>query len=453
MTVTAVALHPAGNEETEALNRLLKRGVPEGPVLELLRLFDRATALVLNRESTSGSYDLLRGMQVTTLAMNKDLPGMTDVVAAGLGPLLDDECPFPRIRFKTGKLRAVIYCHRGVWHFLATGTAAIWRPNSENQYCAVLVDLITVLRPRILAAASISRLLRSVKVGATIHACIDQRVSTVRLGTTELVLSDAMSGVIWSAYAPIAATERNLIVQRLLIGKVNKWRRGEWLFGDNAIPPGYCLTERRLAIDEAMVGAVKRIIELLADPRASSIWTVGELGKAGLRSREPGPGRGRPLSATTNHSSTIRGLAKFLPLYATGKQVLRLAVPFPGLDDFAGLPVNRVDGLDDHGFVELPYDLDVPPGGWADADLLETALQAWQEQEYGTGERIEVRPQGRAAGPIRRLFSHVRVRSADGEPLRLRADRSGALELVVDRSQRAAGPVGQPSPGGRGVQS
>lgn len=435
-TITSAPPTPLATEVVEAIDRLLARGVYDSEIARLLSSPHRALALVATRESFLYAMTLLDGMFSTTLAFNTDLPGVEEVLAQGLGPLKDDESPFARIRFRSGSLRGVLYEHKGVWYFTATGSAALSKEGSTNEYASVLSDILTVLRPHLLAAANISRLLRSPKVGVMIESAIIDRVDRVRLGSTELDLSNEMSAVVWHAFAAIASVERNLIVQRLAIGRINKWKRGEWFFGKMVQPPGYVLVDKRLVLDPSQKDLVAGILSVLADQSMPAGVASLELGKLGLKTRA---GRGAKVNfgLSRDPSSSVEGLYRWVPLWATGIHDVTLKVPFPNLNHFAGVPVERLDA-DTNGFVRLRYEPGVPVGGWAEPEVLALATLARDNSRLVEPNTRPYRPQGRGAATRRGLFGGMLIRDVlSSHLLRFRHRNADTLELLVTHEDRA----------------
>ncbi|MBR7540291.1 hypothetical protein KC221_29330, partial [Mycobacterium tuberculosis] len=60
----------------QAIDRLMARGTPEGPIAELLAEVERAIALLSSRESPRYDTALLAGVHEANLRENADLPGI-----------------------------------------------------------------------------------------------------------------------------------------------------------------------------------------------------------------------------------------------------------------------------------------------------------------------------------------------------------------------------------------
>jgi hypothetical protein len=425
--VTAAASSSAYGREA-ALSRLLAAGTPEGPIAELLEQKHRAHALVVSRESPLYGFLLLDGMFATTLALNADLPGSEVVLEAGLAPLTDETSPFPRLRFRSRGLRAVVYTHEGVWYLTATGSAAMSKSGSNNEFASVLCDLLEVLSPHLLAAASISRLLRSNRVAAQVQGAIEERVDTVKLGDVVIDLRSEMSGIIWAAYAAMATTERNLIVQRLALGRINTWRRGEWFYGKSAIPPGYRLDDdSRLVVDAGQRTLVESVIGVLANEELSPSVAAFELGRLGLKTRQRGTPE-RNFAESRDPSSSVPNLRRWVDLWATGRHEVTMVVPFANLDSFGGQRVIRSEHSP-YGHVVLPYEPGLPPNGWASAELL--ALAASLRDGTPPRSALTGQKRGRSAARKQRILTGMKVSEAGSTNLRIRHRTTRSIEIVA----------------------
>jgi hypothetical protein len=225
--------------------------------------------------------------------------------------------------------------------------------------------------------------------------------------------------IMWSTLSMVAASERNLIVQRLTAGLVAKYRRGEWIRGSAAIPLGYRLDggTKNLAVDPGQAGTLVQAFTLLADPQLP-MWKVAQaLADAGVTTHTARKRYG-PQATVADFSDPetfLRQLLRWAPTYRTGRHVTRWPNPFHGAQHIAGMPV--VGGTEEEpGHLSFEYDWgrpDVP------RELIDAALAVRARPTASTG----------AAGK-RRIPPLNGVRwFQDGLEYQLRGARSDTYEV------------------------
>lgn len=413
----------------EAFRALLALGVIEGDLIEAL-LTVHAFFVIRESAVESGERPMLDGMMTTTLMFGHDQPGVAEVEEVGIDALYGKACPFPRLLIRGSELQASLFVHEGCAYLLAAGTAA--KAQNEKSFARVFLTALEALQPELLIAANMGRLLRSHRIGAEVQAGVTDYVSQVRLGALDIDLTDPMSAMIWTTFASLAAIERDLIVQRLSLGRINAWRRCGWALGP--LPPGYYFDESgRFAPDPSQWELVQEMLPVLADSTLSAGEAVARLGALGVRSRGP---RGKRLSDTSlatvkNPSSAIRNLLRWAPLWAEGSWVQRLRVPFPKLATFGGLPVRRLD--DKSAVVSLRSDPGVPDGGWAERDVLD-ALMARYDQEFGEDDDASFTPRTPEVLLLAGLMGQL-----DDKPAELRPGENEDSYRLVRMDTEAAG--------------
>lgn len=242
----------------------------------------RADALLVARESNTSALPLLLGMILQTLGQFRDLPGRAALAAAGLDPLMYPS-RWRAQTFRRGGTRAVLFCVEGTWCLYSMGSAAQTDVDKDNGFVTILEEVLDQLRPRDVYIATFSRLVRSSDFSGTIQAAMKR--NRCRLHCREMTIDlcrDPMAGQMWQFLGIFSAMERDMIVTRLVLGTLHRFRTTGWYLPASCLPYGYKLVGKRVVIDEAARPLVRRLCELLADPALTSTQIVVELVRHGL---------------------------------------------------------------------------------------------------------------------------------------------------------------------------
>lgn len=312
----------------------------------------RVPLLVVCRESSEYDRVLMEGMVQQTLAYVGDRPSVAIARDLAIRPLTDGGgVGLPVVPLVYGRARATLFEIEGD-HFLYSMTSAAKSDAvGDNAWTQLAVGVLAALRPQRLVVASMSRLVRSFEHSAVMLQAVSRHVDEVQAGPTTLRMrgEGSESGqLMWALMAMVAASERQLIVQRLTAGMVAKYRRGEWLKGLGAVPLGYRLdpSSKALIVDPDQTSALHAAWTLLADRSVPSWAIVRRLGEMGISTPRVRKLRGEDATVAdlVDPQTYLRHLLKWVPLYLTGEHVTRWQNPFEGAPHVAGMPVHKGRG-------------------------------------------------------------------------------------------------------------
>jgi len=375
----------------------------------LVSLCYRVPHLTVCRESNEFDRVLMEGMVAQTLAYQRDRPSYAIARELGIrmlgnsransldvldGSGVTHTVHFARIRY--GRAQAVLFQIDGDWFLYSMTSAAKRNIAGENDWTLLLTGVLEALQPKRVLVASISRLVRSFQDSGLVHHTVSRHVDEVQAGHQVLRMKGPGSEtdqLQWSFFVMVAASERNLIVQRLTAGVVAKYRRGQWVKGHGAIPLGYCLDpdSKVLRVNPDETEALTTAWTLM-NSAESARRIVSRLGAMGvsthtLRSRY---GAGATVADHADPESFLRRMRGWSHLYLTGEHTTAYPNPFEGIDHLAGMPITK-DGQG-HEWLEFSYQPgrpDVDPG------LVQSALRRHQERSRGV--RVGGAAQGRVA--------------------------------------------------------
>ncbi|MEZ0579288.1 hypothetical protein [Nocardioides sp. MH1] len=352
----------------------------------------RATGLFGIRESDEWDRQLFDAMRQQTYARFRHVPEVQAIIAAGLAPLdapdsfevtfqPDGQEPITETvvieHLSRGSTKAILFHHRDYWHLWSQASAAKTGDQGINDFTAILIDVIERIRPLNLYAANVSRLVRSLSQGHRLQAALDGNVDTVWAGDLPFAFTGphkVVGSMMFSMFAMIASMERDWIVQRLLAGRIAKWRRNEWPFGKNTIPFGYRLDDaRRLVPDPELRPTVREMLMILSNydtPPSELVRQLNRIGVTGMRKHRR-LDINMPAGALASPDSFITSLYAWAPLWIQGEYLWRVSNAFADMDEIAGLPVVRHPNNDeDPGEVQMLYCPGVPDNGWAEPEIL-----------------------------------------------------------------------------------
>lgn len=358
---------------------------PQSMSRAIPRLDHRAAVLVVCRESNEFDSVLMDAMIQQTLHFVPDHEAVRKAKALGLKPLSDPQGDLGgahRVVLKRGKAVATLLEIGGHYFLYSMTSAAKSNSAGENDWTTICVEVLAALRPLALYVASVSRLVRSFEHTGTLLSAISKNVDTIYAGHTVMRMrgQDAEMGhIMWSMLSTVAASERNLIVQRLTAGIVAKFRRGEWIKGKGAVPLGYRLdpTTKALVVDPEATPALELAWALMADP-AVPAWKVlqrlGDMGVSTLSVRQR-YGEDATVAALISPETYLAHLRRWSQLYLTGEHTTRWANPFEGAPHIAGMPVHTTE--DGRGELRFTYTFDRAP---IDPGLIKAGLDGYLQR-------------------------------------------------------------------------
>jgi hypothetical protein len=350
------------------------------PSLAMQPLTSRARQLAACRESHEFDHVLMAGMVQQTLHYLPDSPGVRLARELELRPMQPDfrHPRVNRVEIREGRASAVLFEIDGDYYLYSMTSAAKSNARGENHWTNICAEVICAVRPIEVYVASASRLVRSFEHSATLLSAISKNVDVVHAGDTAMRMRGRgadMGQMMWAMLATIAASERNLIVQRLTAGVVAKYRRGEWVKGAGAVPLGYALdpATRRLGVDPGQLAALQTAWTLMADPRGSAWQVLQRLSDLGVSSplAKSRYGEGSTVGDLKDAETYLAQLRRWSHVYLTGRHTTRWTNPFEGAPHIAGMPVYPT--ADGKGELRFEYDFGRPD---LDPALIQAGLDA-----------------------------------------------------------------------------
>lgn len=353
---------------TAALFGLTPEGERTGTEADGL-LASGVTTLVMCRESGS-LPELLEGLIEQTLAhFGQGLPGSQLLREAGMRAFVQPETLPKEVewaRFRFGGARAILLRHGSVIYLYSMASAAKLNESGRNDFSELFCRILEATRPRDVVVANFSRLVRSLSHSPRLQDVIQRRCSRVRTMQQDIDISSPMGQLLWQVFAMLASSERDAIVQRLFHGRLMMWKRGHWPMGDSrAIPLGYHLVDKVLHVDPDQKELLTGVLEVLADASLTdtdAAHRVREMvaGHSRNKSSEEDliPDRGEARSP----QMLLARLMRWMDFYLTGEYRFPITLPYEGLSEFQGLPVEMES--DEHGkarpLIRLPYSVGKP---------------------------------------------------------------------------------------------
>jgi len=311
----------------------------------------RIKRLCICRESNENNYLLMEAMILQTLANMPNDPAILRAKELGIRPLIEPEGSIENLNLqmlRVGKAKGVLMEIDGDYFLYSMSSAAKTTESGENDWTSLCAKVIEEFRPREIYIASVSRLVRSFEHSGKLQSVISKNVDTIFAGTATLTMrgGDASTGhVMWALLTMIAASERNMIVQRLTAGQIAKYNRGEWIGGKSVVPLGYKFDSKtlNLALDPDSIPALKATFELMADCNLSGWQVAQKLGRLGVTTKyvRDNFGESGTVGDYVYPNSFVRNISSWTPLYLSGQYILRWTNPFPGVEHIAGMPVHK----------------------------------------------------------------------------------------------------------------
>jgi hypothetical protein len=353
----------------------------------------RAKGLFIVRESNEFNLELFNAMREQTYAAWPDLPDVQLVRALGMLPMQQrvirlhthEQGEVIVKPLRRGKTTAYLFRVGEYWHFWSMASAVKLNDKRINEVTALLTEVFAWLRPEAVYVHNISRLIRSRAQGGLLQASIEEHVDVVYAGKMPFHFRGELGqagSMMFSMFASVASMERDWIVQRLLAGRVAKWRRSEWPFGKGSVPFGYKVDSKTklLVVDESKVPAVREMLRILAfgvTPKQMQ-RDLDAAGVVGMKAHRR-LGTRVPVGTMRNASGLINSLYAYASVWCRGEFLFRHVNVFKDLDHLAGVDVVRAtDDESDMGELQMLYRLPVPEGGWGSPELLEAFAAAAQ---------------------------------------------------------------------------
>jgi DNA invertase Pin-like site-specific DNA recombinase len=358
---------------------------PKGPV----RPTARALGLFIVRESDEWNLEMFNAMREQTYAAHDDIDDVRAVRELGTLPMssntfkLKDGTEVFVHPLSRGNTRAYLFKVGDYWHFWSMASATKKDDDGNNEVTDLLIETFSLLRPVNVYVHNVSRLVRDRAQGARLQAALDEHVDVVWAGSTPFYFSGEMSAagvMMFSMFAIVASMEREWIVQRLLAGKVAKWRRGEWMPGPNSVPVGYTLDPktRQLVVDEGQRWIVEEVLKVLAFG-VTPAQMQRDLDKAGLLTKNNHRRLGVkvPVGTMISPEGLVNSLYSFVSVWCHGEYLYRHVNAFKDLNALSGVVIARDPSKEkDPGELQLLCQVPLPAGGWAAPELLEAVVVA-----------------------------------------------------------------------------
>jgi hypothetical protein len=324
---------------------------------------DRLDHLVVMRESALYDEVLMEGMIQQTLAKVSSLPGAVELMAAGTDVFRHPKKWGAHVK-RAGNSQMAMVEREGVLYLYSMGSAATDDINDTNAFVRELIGVLVTYRPRESSVSSFTRLTRSANYVGDLMRAFSENSHLLHC-EAEIDLSTPEGKMLFQMLGMIAAMERDYIVRRHTAGRVNQWRRGDWV--PNAYPPGYFVEGGKLVLNPDEIDATREMLRILANPSLGVSDCASALGDLGIVT--PMLKRLHGAQATVadarNPSAVIATLLGWAQSYENGRHETLWPNPFPGVSDIAGVRVEEIDGFD-HGALRLVQEMPQPDGGWAD---------------------------------------------------------------------------------------
>jgi DNA invertase Pin-like site-specific DNA recombinase len=356
---------------------------PKGPVTP------RALGLFIVRESDEWNLEMFNAMREQTYAAHDDKDDVRAVRELGTTPMssstfkLRDGTEVVVHPLTRGNTTAFLFKVGDYWHFWSMASATKRDDDGNNEVTDLIIEQLALLRPVNVYVHNVSRLVRDRAQGARLQAALDEHVDVVWAGSTPFHFSGEMAAagaMMFSMFAIVASMEREWIVQRLLAGKVAKWRRGEWMPGPNSVPVGYVLDPktRQLVVDESQRPLVLEVLKVLAYG-VTPAQMQRDLDKAGLLTKNNHRRLGVkvPVGTMISPEGLVNSLYSFASVWCDGEYLFRHTNAFKDIESLAGVVIARDHSIEnDPGELQLLCKVSLPEGGWAPPELLDAVVLA-----------------------------------------------------------------------------
>lgn len=190
--------------------------------------------------------------------------------------------------------------------------------------------------------------------------------------------------MMFSMFSMMASVERDWLTSRMFAGRLAKWRRGEWPYGQNMIPFGYELdAQHQLVPIPELQPAVREMLIILSNRDMAPSEMVSQLGVIGMTSMRKHRRLGDriPASAIASPHAFVKGLYAWASVWVLGEYLWRVHNHVTDLDEFCGAPISRYphsdeNGDPDRGELHMLYRVGTPEDGWAEPEILDAFTNA-----------------------------------------------------------------------------
>ena len=350
------------------------------------RLLDtaRAEGVFIIRESTKKHIDQFESMRSQTYRNAQHIPAVEAIRQVGLVPLFEDEFEVQQLNpdgsteavlvhveeIRESDTTARLFQYGGYWHLWAQSSAAkeveVGNENYVNPFTTLLIDTIRTHRPKVVFAATPSRLTRSISQAHLFLANLARNVDHICIANQRFDLTGPfapMSYMFLNFLFWAAAQERDAIVGRMATGRIGGINAGRWPIGQVSVPLGHTLTENRELIVQPGAKELVREMMLTLSADVPDRLKVDILSDLGVTNRNG------PIGATANPTGAINALFSWAPLWISGEYLWRHEGDYSGVEVLAGTPVSRRDEKDP-GELQMLVRVEPLPGGWAEPEVL-----------------------------------------------------------------------------------
>jgi hypothetical protein len=440
-------LHPSGGRYTTS---------DGSDVWDLDKGKDRPEWMVSIRESDEHDQMMFDGMRDQTYQLLRHLPFIEQVRKAGMEPMAADGSFELEVaegdagsrravqvrRLRRGNTTVIVFRYGPAVHVWCMASAAkIHNDDRINDFTWLLMELVLAYRPRNVFTANLSRVIRSLEqAGLLLHALVGN-VDAIWHGSQRLALAgpEASTGKFqYNMLASFAAMERVAILQRLMAGRVARFRMGRWVPGRKLVPPGYVLDAKTglLEVDERQREMIAAMLEILGSG-APSRATLMAIGKIGMKMPHAVDEDGNPVPAShaTTSTATTDALLAWLNTWIHGQYLYRFSNGGLEIDDLSGVPVVRRNDSD-MGEFQMLLSVPLPEGGWASTEVLGRAVAVARER---WADFIDMRGEPR---PLHPSIEHACVDPELAQMQFRRRNTAGSTLQVTRSGKPRRGPTG-----------
>lgn len=308
----------------------------------------------------------------------------------GSRPLLDPGC-VERGTAKTiagANTRYVLFdAGPGIKALYVLGSAASDNQvDGSNAFTTVISDAINELRPHRLVLPTLDRLVREPYHANLLWRAVSRHVAEVVTETMVLTLASADSEMRFQFEVLKSSLDRSSINNRMVTGRVTKYRNGECPISRTGIPFGYRKgpdKRVRVAVEDKQI--IEAIVKGIAagDRNADIVAAVAMLGGStpALRQKH---GDTATVADHINPGQLVSQWRRDLEIWDGGRFEWPFAFKLSARGTYSGLEVREMaDGT--HNLI-FPLEWGVPEGGWVDPAVMAQARErAAKSQNRGGG--------------------------------------------------------------------
>ncbi len=329
--------------------------------------------LIVIRESGQYGYLLLDGMiQQTFRKLRGVIAEAEELERVGID-LFQSPSKYDATytAFARGDSNGVLLFYKGLCIFIWAGSAALGSGDEAPGFVSALTEVVEKCQPRWLHVAEFTRLVRSGKYSEVLLEFLKHRVAKVDIGGMHIEPASEGGSMMWSLLTAFAKNDRDSVVRRTSIGRLNKLLAGK-LYG-GIYPPGYGedgdgkFVLLNTPENRALVEGMMEII-CFSDTAVGSVPLLGDLGWPSAKGRTD-PECGETIGDLRSPYQALEPIYRYATLYTEGVYVATLKNPFPGIERLGGCDViyemdskgQKLDG----GHFEIELAPGMPPGGWS----------------------------------------------------------------------------------------